>query len=276
MLNDYTTAIAETAEKVKENWDGFEFGASTKAFGQDIVNEIAAHNQRVAAAAADGFKPVWENTKKVAGELGDNLARRFGEVGKNLPKTLKEIGTTPLPELASGNSRAWTDADYRRRRLNENTAYYEGLRNKVRNSKPGSGEEVQNNGEKLAKSIGNVAEKVKNAGKGFVTAAEAVEYGSMEAAKLESRMYFPDQPKSPEKAITESGNNLADAINNVATRVKDAGKNLKGTPGVTNTMNPGVTNAMRNPITGGISTSSIPGISAFGQVPGEMQIYVMS
>lgn len=226
VLNDYTAAIAETAEKVKENWDGFEFGASTKAFGQDIVNEIAEHNQRVAAAAADGFKPVWENTKKVAGELGDNLARRFGEVGKNLPKTLKEIGTSPLPEFASGNGRAWTDADYRRRRLNENTAYYEDLRNKVRNRQPGSNADVQNSGKELAESISRVATAVKDAGKGFVTAAEAVEYGSMEAAKLESRVYFTSPSTDAENVIARSGNGLADAINGVATGVKDAGKNL--------------------------------------------------
>lgn len=247
VLNDYTAArqfpslpMKETAEKVKENWDGFEFSANSKAFGQDIVNEIAAHNQRVAAAAADGFKPVWENTKKVAGELGDNLARRFGEVGKNLPKTLKEIGASPLPEFASGNGRAWTDADYRRRRLNENTAYYEDLRNKVRNRQPGSNADVLSAGKELAKSIDGVATSVKDAGKGFVTAVEA--------AKLESRAYFTSPSTDAENVITRSGNGLADAINGVAAGVKDAGKNLLSPRG-----NPSGTGVTGNPVTG-IST----------------------
>ena len=226
ILDDYTSAMQETAEKVKKNWDGFEFGASTKAFGQDIVNEIAAHNQRVAAAAADGFKPVWENTKKVAGELGDNLARRFGEVGKNLPKVLKDIGTTPLPDLASGNGRAWTDADYRRRRLNENTAYYENLRNRVKNGAQGNNADIQDNGKELAKSIGGVAKAVKNAGKGFATAAEAIEYGSAEAVKMESMAYFSSPASNAENAIVKSGNNLSDAINEVAGNVRNAGKKI--------------------------------------------------
>ena len=110
--------------------------------------------------------------------------------------------------------------------MNENTAYYEDLRNKVRNRQPGSNADVQNSGKELAESISRVATSVKDAGKGFVTAAEAVEYGSMEAAKLESRAYFTSPSTDAENVIARSGNGLADAINGVAAGVKDAGKNL--------------------------------------------------
>ena len=110
--------------------------------------------------------------------------------------------------------------------MNENTAYYEDLRNKVRNRQPGSNADVLSAGKELAESISRVATAVKDAGKGFVTAAEAVEYGSMEAAKLESRVYFTSPSTDAENVIARSGNGLADAINGVATGVKDAGKNL--------------------------------------------------
>lgn len=132
--------------------------------------------------------------------------------------------------------------------MNENTAYYEDLRNKVRNRQPGSNADVQNSGKELAESISRVATAVKDAGKGFVTAAEAVEYGSMEAAKLESRVYFTSPSTDAENVIARSGNGLADAINGVATGVKEAGKNLLSPRG-----NPSGTGVTGNPVTG-IST----------------------
>ena len=121
---------------------------------------------------------------------------------------------------------------------------------------------MQNSGKELAESISRVATAVKDAGKGFVTAAEAVEYGSMEAAKLESRAYFTSPSTDAENVIAKSGNGLADAINGVAAGVKEAGKNLLSPRG-----NPSGTGVTGNPVTG-IST----GVSSVRSSGGNVNI----
>lgn len=95
-----------------------------------------------------------------------------------------------------------------------------------------------------------------------ITAAEAVEYGSMEAAKLESRVYFTSPSTDAENVIARSGNGLADAINGVAAGVKEAGKNLLSPRG-----NPSGTGVTGNPVTG-IST----GVSSVRSSGGNVNI----
>lgn len=204
IFDDYIKGLKNIEKEVGKNWEGFEFGKSSKQFGADVAREFEAHMARI----------------------GESGAKYLADYGRNTELFLKNSGVK-MPTFKSADFSAWTDSGYREQRFNDISGRYEGLRSKLSEDTKKAEEKISAGGSKLAGALNETAEKVKSTSKAFVVSSfDAFEKGSLEAAKAESVVFErnTDPIQKESDKIKKSGMVLSDSMLQASNAVKAAAK----------------------------------------------------
>ena len=242
IFDDYIKGLKNIEKEVGKNWEGFEFGKSSKQFGADVAREFEAHMARI----------------------GESGAKYLADYGRNTELFLKNSGVK-MPTFKSADFSAWTDSGYREKRFNDISGRYEGLRNKLSEETEKAEGEISAGGSKLAGALNETAEKVKSTSKAFVVSSfDAFEKGSLEAAKAESMVFErnTDPVKKESDKIKKSGMVLSDSMLQASNAVKAAAKTFSfGLPamitGNINTLSANLWSRSATNSAGNITESSI-------------------
>lgn len=72
-IDDYANVVYETSKKVSKQWEGFEFGAGTKQFGDDVANAMVKYAENVADAGGKIISDIGKNTAEYLKKNGIQL-----------------------------------------------------------------------------------------------------------------------------------------------------------------------------------------------------------